>query len=316
MRLFSISAAVVMLFLLGCGAETNVREAASKSPRSSKDAAKKDGSKDVAFGMVAGEEPAQDQPGGGLQKPAEQRPRKIIYIAQVELIVEDLARGEEQLKSLIQEQKAYVAKSDMRGSPGSPRSGSWTIRVPVERFDAFMEAIAQVGELRHSRTDSDDITDRYYDLKAHLKNNEVEEEGLQKLYLEKSATGKLDDLLAVRRELRSIRGDIEQQKGQLQRWDKETEYATVTVDMHDRKDYVPTTAPSFGTSISRTFSGSWESLVSLGKGIVLVIVAVTPWLPVLALVALTAWLGIRRANRRRAYPDTPAQVTPARPSDS
>jgi len=263
------------------------------------------------------DERAQDQPGGGggIQKPAEQRPRKIIYTAQVELLVEDLAEGEKELKRLIQEQNAYVAKSEMRGSPGSPRSGSWTIRVPVEHFGLFVEAIAQLGELRLSRTDSDDITDRYYDLKAHLKNNEVEEEGLQKLYLEKSSAGKLEDHLAVRRELRNIRGDIEQQKGQLQRWDKETEYATITVNLHDRKEYVPTTAPSFGTSISRTFSGSWDSLLTFAKGIVLVVVAVTPWLPVLGVVAIAAWVGIRRANRRRPGSSAPAQVVPVHPSN-
>jgi hypothetical protein len=314
MRFLSIFTAVVLIFLLGCGlGDPGVREAASKDKVMAK---RQVASKDGVLASQAGEEPGQDQPGGGAQKPAEQKPRKIIYIAQVELIVEDLPRGEEQLKSLIQEQKAYVAKSDMRGSPGSPRSGSWTIRVPVDRFEAFMEAIAQVGELRHSRTDSDDITDRYYDLKAHLKNNEVEEEGLQKLYLEKSSTGKLDDLLAVRRELRNIRGDIEQQKGQLQRWDKETEYATVTVDMHDRKDYVPTTAPSFGTSISRTFSSSWESLLAFGKGIVLVVVAVTPWLPVLGVLVLASWLGIRRTHKRSSSSNPPAQVMPVPPSDS
>jgi hypothetical protein len=287
--------------LVGCGIE-------SASPYKS--------AKKSAASTEAGREVAQDQPGAGLQKPAEERPRKIIYIAQVELIVEDLAKGEEELKRLIQEQKAYVAKSEMRGSPGSPRSGSWTIRVPVDHFDHFMEAVGQVGELRLSRTDSDDITDRYYDLKAHLKTNEVEEEGLQKLYLEKSSTGKLEDLLAVRRELRSIRGDIEQQKGQLQRWDKETEYATVTINMHDRKEYVPPTAPGFGTSISRTFSSSWDGLVSLGKGIVLVAVAVIPWLPLLGVLAIVAWWGIRRANRWRLHPIGPAQVVPVQPSDS
>ncbi len=311
MRFLNILIAVVLISLLGCGADTGIREAAPRASKKDKSA-----SKDGVLASKPDEEPVQGEPAGRLQKPAEQKPRKIIYIAQVELIVEDLVHGEEQLKSLIQEQNAYIAKSDMRGSPGSPRSGSWTIRVPVDRFDAFMEAIAQIGEMRHSRTDSDDITDRYYDLKAHLKNNEVEEEGLQKLYLEKSATGKLDDLLAVRRELRNIRGDIEQQKGQLQRWDKETEYATVTVDMHDRKDYVPTTAPSFGTSISRTFSAPWDGLLSFGKGIVLVVVAVTPWLPVLAVLALAAWLGIRRANKRPSPPNPPAQVVPVRPSDS
>jgi hypothetical protein len=283
MRSSTILIAVAIFFVVGCGGDYGAPHKGEMRKSAAKSESK---------------EAAQDEPAGGLQKPAEQRPRKIIYTAQVELLVEDLAKGEEELKRLIAEQKAYVAKSDMRGSPGSPRSGNWTIRVPVEHFDHFMETIAQVGELRHSRTDSDDITDRYYDLKAHLKNNEVEEEGLQKLYLEKSATGKLEDLLAVRRELRNIRGDIEQQKGQLQRWDKETEYATVTITMYDRKEYVPTTAPTFGTSIIRTFSSSWESLVGLGKGIVLVVVAVTPWLPVIGVIVVAGWIGIRRAKRR------------------
>jgi hypothetical protein len=219
------------------------------------------------------------------------------------MIVEDLAHSEGELKRLIQEQKAYVAKSEMRGSPGSPRSGTWTIRVPVDQFNALVEAIGKLGELRRSTIDSDDITDRYYDLKAHMKNNEVEEQGLQKLYLEKSSSGKLDDLLAVRRELRNIRGDIEQQKGQLQRWDKETQYATVVVTMHDRKDYIPTTSPMFSTSISRTFWGSWESLLSVGQAIVIAVVALTPWLPVLGLIGLAVWLGIRRMQKRRVTPN-------------
>src|SRR5260370_38679568 len=181
MRCLSVLIAFGCLYLLGCGADSGIRESASKD----KSAKRQVASKDVAFANQAEEEPVQDKPGGGLQKPAEQKPRKTIYTAQVELIVEDLAKGEEELKRLIQEQKAYVAESEMRGSPGAPRSGSWTVRVPVDRFDAFMAAIAQIGELRHSRTDSDDITDRYYDLQAHLKNTEGEEEGCKTLYLVK-----------------------------------------------------------------------------------------------------------------------------------
>ena len=295
MRSSAILTAAGVLFLFGCGADVG--------QRSPKDAVlAKRASKEVAAPQ-AGEGGPQEPAAGRPQALVEPVPRKIIYTAQVEMIVEDLAHSEGELKRLIQEQKAYVAKSEMRGSPGSPRTGTWTIRVPVDQFNALVEAIGKLGELRRNTIDSDDITDRYYDLKAHMKNNEVEEQGLQKLYLEKSSTGKLDDLLAVRRELRNIRGDIEQQKGQLQRWDKETQYATVVVTMHDRKDYVPTTSPTFSTSISRTFWGSWESLVSVGQAIVIAVVALTPWLPVLGLIGLAIWLGIRRMNKRQVTPN-------------
>jgi hypothetical protein len=286
MRTSTILTAAGVLLLFGCGADVGEQRSKDKAKRMSKEAA----------APQAGER-GQQEP-AAVKPHAELAPRKIIYTAQVDIVVEDLARSEEELKRSIQEQKAYVAKSEMHGSPGSPRSGSWTIRVPVDHFDALVETMGKLGELRRSTIDSDDITDRYYDLKAHMKNNEVEEQGLQKLYLEKSATGKLDDLLAVRRELRNIRGEIEQQKGQLQRWDKETEYATVVVTLHDRKDYVPTTSPTFTTSISRAFWGSWDTLVSFGQGIVIVVVALTPWLPVLALIGLAIWLSIRRMNKR------------------
>ena|SRR2546427_5832246 len=201
MRSSTILTAAGVLFLFGCGTDVG-----QQSPRGTMGA--KRGSKEAAAPQAG--ERAQQEPAAGRPKgPVETAPRKIIYTAQVEMIVEDLAHSEGELKRLIQEQKAYVAKSEMRGSPGSPRSGTWTIRVPVDQFNALVETIGKLGELRRSTIDSDDITDRYYDLKAHMKNNEVEEQGLQKLYLEKSSTGKLDDLLAVRRELRNIRGDIE-----------------------------------------------------------------------------------------------------------
>ncbi|HEV3260706.1 MAG TPA: DUF4349 domain-containing protein, partial [Gemmataceae bacterium] len=148
-------------------------------------------------------------------------------------------------------------------------------------------------------------TDKYYDLQAHIKTNEVEEEGLQKLYLEKSASAKLPDLIPIRHELREIRGEIEAQKGQLTRWDKETQYATVTVNLQDRKDYVPPTSPDFGTSIARTFQGSIGALVDFGKAIVIAAVALAPWLPLLAAVIVPVWLLFRRLARRLPGGGTP-----------
>src|SRR5216683_6691696 len=102
MRFLNILIAVVLISLLGCGADTGIREAAPRASKKDKSA-----SKDGVLASKPDEEPVQGEPAGRLQKPAEQKPRKIIYIAQVELIVEDLVHGEEQLKSLIQEQNAY-----------------------------------------------------------------------------------------------------------------------------------------------------------------------------------------------------------------
>src|SRR5262245_41080324 len=107
MRSSTILTAAGVLFMFGCGTEM-------QSPKSTGVARK--GSIDVAAAQE--KEGRQQEPVAGKpQAPVEQVPRKIIYTAQVEIVVEDLAHSEEELKRLIQEQKAYVAKSEMRGSP-------------------------------------------------------------------------------------------------------------------------------------------------------------------------------------------------------
>jgi hypothetical protein len=237
--------------------------------------------------------------------PAAEPSRKIIYNAHVDLVVEEFDKAQEELIRLVKETKGYVAKSDTHGAPGSPRSGEWTLRIPVGQFREFITDLAKLGELRESKTDSDDVTDRYYDLEAHIQNDKAEEEALRKLMVDKSATGKLEDLLAVRRELRELRGKIDAQQGQMERWDKEAAMTAVVVQIQDRKDYVPTTSPSFGTSISRTFADSLGALVAFGKGVVLFAAAAAPWLAVLAAPAIGLWwLNRKRLKNLMARPKT------------
>src|SRR5436309_1510736 len=125
------------------------------------------------------------------------------------------------------------------------------------------------------------------DMHAEVTNLEAREKALRAMLDDQKLTGKsLKDLLDVDRELSGVRGQINQRKGQLQRWDKETAFATIHVEMQDRKSYRPPTAPDFGTTIGRTFHSSIDALVTAGKGLVIAAVALAPWLGVLAVVLL------------------------------
>jgi hypothetical protein len=144
----------------------------------------------------------------------------------------------------------------------------------------------------------------YYDLRARINNKRQEEECLLE-HLKKS-TGSLKDILAVEENLSRVRGEIERMQGHLQRWDKETQLATVTVVLHDRKGYVPPTNPAFGTTVGRTFAASLDALAEFGKMVVLTLVAVTPWAVVLAVPAVPVWLALRRRARRPQAQNAPA----------
>ncbi|HEV3166784.1 MAG TPA: DUF4349 domain-containing protein [Isosphaeraceae bacterium] len=224
-------------------------------------------------------------------------PRKIIYSAEVELIVENFAQAERELVRLVHESKAYLSESSLQGSTGEHRYGTWKARVPIEKFEEFLDAIVKLGELQRRQLTSQDVTEEYYDLDARIKNKKVEEARLLK-HLEES-TGKLKDILDVEKEISRVREEVERQQGRLQLLANLTSLTTVTITLHERQNYIPPAAPTFKTRLGRTFQASVDALREFGEAVVLFAVAIAPWLPVIAVLIGIIWLLARRWRRRR-----------------
>jgi hypothetical protein len=265
-----------------------------------------------AFGTVGGPIGGHAAPADakkGEEKPAEARghegeipSRKIIYTTDLRLAVDGFEAAAERLKQLVQEHPgAFIARSDVSGSSGSSRSGQWTIRVPVEHQDGLVVELMKLGELRRAALDSKDVTEEYFDIETRIKNKKIEEDRL--LGHLKNSTGKLEEILAVEREISRVRGEIEQGQGRLNLLANLTQLATITVHISERPEYVPESAAGFGTTIGRTFFGSLNAIVAVGKALVLTVVAVVPWLAVLCLfLGLPLWLSRRWMGRRHVEP--------------
>lgn len=226
---------------------------------------------------------------------AKATPRKIIYNSEVILFVEDFDKASLEIARLTQEAEGYLAESDLSGSTGSRRHGRWKVRVPIERFSAYVDAVVKLGELERRKTSSQDVTEEYFDLDARIKNKKIEETRLVK-HLEAS-TGKLEEILAVEKEISRVREELERIQGRLQLLANLTSLTTVTITITERKDYVPPAAPTFAAQIGRTFQRSLAGFVAFCKGAVLVIVSLIPWLPLWALVLGLAWWVAHRLRR-------------------
>jgi hypothetical protein len=225
--------------------------------------------------------------------------RKIVYNAQVSLIVENLTVVEQNVSALVKESGGYIADTESVGNAQSRRRATWKARVPVEKFDPFLAAVVRLGELERNHVDSQDVTQEFYDIEARIKNKQQEERRLQK-HLDES-TGKLADILAVERELTRVRGEIEQMQGRIRYLANVSALSTVTITVTEIKNYTPPVAPTFAAQIGRTFSASVDNLVNFGRTVVLAVVAIAPWLPVLVVVALLLlWVGRRVKREWRA----------------
>jgi hypothetical protein len=220
-------------------------------------------------------------------------PRKIKYTAEVHLIVNDFDKSEQGLRHLIQAEHGYLARGEINGSSGSPRSGRWQIRLPVELFDRFLNQVRQLGVPELSRVDSEDMTAQYVDIEARLKNKKDQEVTLRGYLKDQKAAGQLKDILAVEQELSRVRGEVEEMEGQLRLLTNLTALTTITVFMQEVKNFVPPQAPTFAATMGSTLSSSFDLLVDFGKYLVLAAVALVPWLPIIIALALVCWLSVR-----------------------
>ena len=235
--------------------------------------------------------------------------RKIIYNAHVDLVVDEFNGVAGKVQALAKKHGGFIARSSIQGSEGEPRRGEWTLRIPAGKYDAFLTGTESLGQLRSKTSDSQEVTAEYVDLEARLRNSRAEEARLHE-HLNES-TKSLKDILAVEKEIARVRGEIERAEGRLNVLKDLTALSTVTVSVQEIKDYVPepTEEPGFGTKVARTWDSSVDGLGGFFTRLSLGVVALVPWLVVIAPLGLVAYLLIRKA--RRALTHTTKQAATA-----
>lgn len=215
--------------------------------------------------------------------------RKIIYNAEIGLVVEDFSAVEPKISELVKAAGGYIAELQVLGSPGSRRSARWRLRVPVDVFERFLVDVAGLGELESNHRDSEDVSEQFYDLEARMKNKRTEEERLVQILREN--TGKIEDVLKVEAELSRVRGEIERMQGRLRVLEDLSSMTTVTVSVRERDRFQPPppTAADFPTIVGRTFRNSVNQLQNFGKAVVLLVVALVPWIPLILIGLFILW---------------------------
>jgi hypothetical protein len=111
--------------------------------------------------VARADKPGAVSAGGDGLAPAAATPvkRQIISNATVSVVAPDCTAKQKELAALVKQHNAFVAKSDILGNPGAPRSGQWKIRVPVEQFDAFMVAVVALRIPEKNAFDSRNVTE-------------------------------------------------------------------------------------------------------------------------------------------------------------
>ena len=290
-----VRSVLASICIAGCGGVSDLPPGSYSAPHSANQPefaatslAHSSGQEQPAGGAAQAGDPQASADAGKLQ-------RQIIYDADVRLIVEDFEGLPEKVQQLVDDSGGFVAQQKRQGKSGMPRSGDWNIRLPVGVYTSFLVDIRKLGELQSLAANSQDVTDQYYDLEARIRNKQKEEARLLK-HLDES-TGKLEDILAVEKEISRVREELERMEGRMRVLKDLVSLTTVTLHIDEIREYVPPQATTFAVRVSRAFAGSWQALVATGEGLVVAGAAIGPWLAVIGLPGLAVVLFVRRRRR-------------------
>jgi hypothetical protein len=284
---------VMLAALLALGGCTQ-QQAASDGTSASYDraeAAAPPAAPEMAVGASRGSGGSQLPRGGETDSAA---PRMLIRTGDASVEVESLERAVERLRALTERLGGFVANTTYQGGRDRTREASLELRIPADRFEAMQTVLDSVGEVEWLNVAVQDVGEEYVDLSARTANARRLETRLVELLA--TRTGKLEDVLAVERELARVREEIERYEGRLRFLRTRVATSTLTVRLHEP---APVIGGRGGTGIiGEAFRQAWRNFVSA-------IAALIAWsgvlIPLLA-VGAAVWLMARRLRRRTASP--------------
>lgn len=273
MNKLSTSSVAPMMFGTSAGAPEYA--VAQDSAASSYDSA-------VASRMM-GIVPPEPSPSAG--QTAAEVDQKIIKTGNLSLTVGSVAETSPKIVTLATAAGGYVQSSSVSEDQDGTHTGYVTVRVPSDKFESTVTAIKALATVVNvESTNGQDVTERYSDLEAQLRNAQAQE--IQYLEILKQAKT-VEEILSVQQYLSGIRYQIESLQGQIKYLSNATTYSTIDVSLTEKPSiHVPTK----GFDLVSTIKEAVQALVAIAQNLGVALV----WLVIvgggiLLPIALIAW---------------------------
>lgn len=211
----------------------------------------------------------------------------------------EIPRGEFQRKffeisALAQKYNGYVSNSQSYSdAEGKMTSGSIILRIDKANFDAALDEIKGMGNVKNVNVSVQDVTQEYVDNESRLKNLYAQQKRLLE-FMEQSET--VTDSIEVQRELSNVEGQIEVLKGRQNYLDNLISFSTIEVFLAEPRPITDSTEGGFLGAVMRGARGALTAL----RVFVTVLIAMSPILVIIGIILIIIWQSLRAKHRRRA----------------
>lgn len=214
----------------------------------------------------------------------------LIRMGNAAVEVRDLAKGIAAVRALATQLGGYVANTAVVDGRDQVKSATLELKIPAAQFDRVVNGLEPLGRVESVNVEAQDVGEEYVDISARVANAKRLEERLVALLA--TRTGRLEDVLAVERELARVREEIERYAGRLRYLETRTAMSTITITIHE--PYPVLGRPT--DPIAEAFRDAWRNAVAFVAWLIAAMGVLVP----AALLGAGAWLAGRRVWRARA----------------
>ena len=182
--------------------------------------------------------------------------RKLIRNVNLSLQTKEFDTVLENMSQKVKDLGGYVQDSSVWGSSSdysSSRSASYTLRIPSDKLDEFIDVVETLGNVTYKNESVDDVTLQYVDVESHKKALETEQERLLAL-LEQAES--VEDIITIENRLSDVRYELENYESQIRLLDNQIDYSTVYVDISEVSRVTDTGKQGFFEEVASRFNDS------------------------------------------------------------
>ena len=152
----------------------------------------------------------------------------IVRTADLSMAVTDIAAAVSQITQLTNVNNGYVVSANQTSTDKSI-TGVISIRIPAAQFENTMSALrAMAVKVTSENVSASDVSQEYTDLSSKLRNLKTAEAQLTQI-MQKAE--KVDDVLAVQKQLTATQEDIEVTKGRMLYLEQTTAMSLITINL-------------------------------------------------------------------------------------
>jgi hypothetical protein len=221
----------------------------------------------------------------------------IIRTVTLTLSVEDVSQAFKQVEIIAESVGGSVTSSTFR-QEGDLTNASVVLRIPADQrtYNSTMEQLRRLAvRVPEESLSSQDVTEEFVDLESNLRNLQATEARLISL-MERAQ--KVEEVIAVQRELTNVRGQIERIEGRRRFLERRSEFTTINLTLRDVR--ASTSGRPSGWNLKETLEDALSALTESVQVLGRIAIWLVVMFPVYGLPFLLIWWLVRRRRQPAA----------------